>query len=144
MPTHNEETITIKQFRDAIKKLPEDEPRPREGIWYRTQKEHWLGWLKEYNSPGAYNRTGWDRNAKFAYNHVVCSGLLIYLIKAIPLSAETIQKAEEAYKLQTSEMAKAGAIRKILPWKVIYDALWNDTDHGFISNVRKLINREEN
>ncbi len=137
MPTHNEETITIKQFRDAIKKLPEDEPRSREGIWYLTQKEHWLGWLKEYNGPGAYNRKGWDRNAKFAYNHVVCSGLLIYLIKAIPLSAETIQKAEEACKLHTTEMAQSGAIRKIVPWEVIYEALWKDTAISFIVKLIK-------
>ncbi|MBR0405923.1 MAG: hypothetical protein IJI68_12125, partial [Eggerthellaceae bacterium] len=23
-----------------------------EGVWYRSQKEHWLGWLSEYDGPG--------------------------------------------------------------------------------------------
>jgi hypothetical protein len=22
-----------------------------EGVWYTSQKEHWLGWLSEYNGP---------------------------------------------------------------------------------------------
>jgi len=143
MPAQNEETITIKQFRDAIKKLPEDDPRPREGIWYRTQKEHWLGWLKEYNGPGAYNRKGWSRNAKFAYNHIVCSGLLVYLIKAIPLNAETIQKVEETCKLQSTEMAKAGAIRKIVPWKVIYESLWKNTVISVMGKFLKKFRNDE-
>ena len=24
-----------------------------EGVWYKSQKEHWLGWLSEYDGPGA-------------------------------------------------------------------------------------------
>jgi len=42
------------------------------GVWYTSQKEHWLGWLSEYNGPGAYDRKIWrGRSAKFAYNHPV-------------------------------------------------------------------------
>lgn len=42
------------------------------GVWYRTQKEHWLGWLRDYDCPGAYGRkvTG-GRDSHFVYNHVV-------------------------------------------------------------------------
>ena len=25
-------------------------------VWYKTQHEHWLGWLSNYNGPGANNR----------------------------------------------------------------------------------------
>ena len=25
--------------------------------WWSTQKEHWLGWLTEYNGPGYYGRS---------------------------------------------------------------------------------------
>src|ERR1700680_3404466 len=43
-----------------------------EGVWYRSQQEHWLGWLSEYDGPGAYGRkTSVVRSAEFAYNHVV-------------------------------------------------------------------------
>lgn len=27
-----------------------------ERVWYTSQKEHWLGWLSEYDGPGAYDR----------------------------------------------------------------------------------------
>ncbi|CAN5248304.1 hypothetical protein BH20GEM2_BH20GEM2_02970 [soil metagenome] len=35
--------ISIEQFIEAIRKLPEDEPNDNPRVWYRTQKEHWLG-----------------------------------------------------------------------------------------------------
>ena len=50
----------------------------RSGIWnrrrasYATQKEHWLGWLSEYNGPGYYGRKSSHRSAEFVYNHIVC------------------------------------------------------------------------
>lgn len=116
--------ISIKQFRDAIKKLPSDEPRVVPGVWYKTQKEHWLGWLGEYNSPGAYGRKNWNRDARFAYNHVVCPELLLYLIRAIPLQPELIEAVEAAYQQGTSLMQKSGAIRKFVSWEVIEQALW--------------------
>jgi hypothetical protein len=54
------------------------------GVWYTSQKEHWIGWLSQYDGPGAYNRKTWKgRSAEFAYNHVrcppMCYGLLRWL-----------------------------------------------------------------
>jgi hypothetical protein len=40
-----EAAISARKDRKKIKKA-----------WYRTQKEHWLGWLREYNGPGYYSR----------------------------------------------------------------------------------------
>ncbi len=40
-------------------------PGPRTS-WYETQQEHLLGWLREYEGPGYYNRAKWDRTAEFA------------------------------------------------------------------------------
>ena len=34
-------------------------------VWYHTQKEHLLGWLKAYDGPGAYGRKQWNRDAQF-------------------------------------------------------------------------------
>ena len=68
---HEHPSISIEQFVAAIEKLPEDEPRDRDGVWYRSQKEHWLGWLSQYHGPGAYGRRGGDLDAKYAYNHIV-------------------------------------------------------------------------
>lgn len=119
-----ENHITIEQFRNKIKSLPSDEPMVTPGIWYTTQKQHWLGWLAEYNGPGAYSRKNWDRDACFAYNHVVNPGMLLYLIKAIPMAPEIITAAEAASQQSQSMMAQSGSIRKVVPWEMIYQAFW--------------------
>lgn len=62
-----EETVSIAEFMRIIQKLPSDQPRIQPGVWYTTQKQHWLGWLSEYDGPGAYGRrSGQNRDAKFA------------------------------------------------------------------------------
>ena len=122
-----EKPINIKEFMRIIKRLPEDEPKETPGKWYLTQREHWLGWLSQYNGPGAYGRKGGEgRDARFAYNHIVCPEMLLYLVRAIPLRPEIIQAVESAYESGGTLMAKSGAIRKVAPWSEIYQALWAD------------------
>jgi hypothetical protein len=49
-----------------------------EGVWYTSQKEHWLGWLSEYDGPGAYGRKRWmGRSAEFVYNHINCPPMVV-------------------------------------------------------------------
>jgi hypothetical protein len=131
-----EKQITIAQFRNAIKHLPEDESKERKGIWYLTQKQHWLGWLGGYYGPGGYNRKNWNRDAKFAYNHIVCPDMLFYLAHAIPLRQELIDAVDQAYNLDASLMARSGAIRKAAPWGEIYQALWGEHEPTFWDRVQ--------
>ena len=63
-------TITLNQLAAEIRNLSETTPITAEfervlikrgvwntnGVWYTSQKEHWLGWLKGYNGPGHYRR----------------------------------------------------------------------------------------
>jgi hypothetical protein len=51
-----EKQITIDEFIRVIKRLPSDQPVDNPRKWYKTQKEHWLGWLGEYDSSGAFGR----------------------------------------------------------------------------------------
>lgn len=119
-----EESTSIAQFIKAIKKLPEDERKDRRGIWYLSQKEHWIGWLRGYYGPGGYGRQNWHRDAKFVYNHIVNPQMLVYLAHAILLRQELIEAVDEADLTGTTLMARAGAIRKVVPWSEIYQALW--------------------
>jgi len=123
---NKERSISIKDFISAIEKLPEDKWVENPETWYRTQKEHWLGWLTYYNTEGAYGRKPNNNyDAKYAYNHAVNPGLLLYLIEAIPLSGELIKAAKKAETEHgPTMMAKAGAIRKVVPWSLIYQALF--------------------
>ena len=75
--------MTIKQFILVIRGLPSDGPHIDPSKWYATQKEHWLGWLSEYHSPGAYGRKSHSRrDARYAYNHIVEAKMLLWLVQA--------------------------------------------------------------
>lgn len=134
-----EREISIAQFRRAIRRLPEDEPYNDPRKWYLTQKEHWLGWLGGYHGPGAYGRqTGVKRDAKFAYNHIVEPKMLVYLIRAIPLRDELVEAAEAAYEnAGETMMAQSGAIRKVVPWSEIYQALFAEEEPGLLERLVK-------
>ena len=117
--------ISIRRFREAIKTLPADRERVIAGKWYLTQKQHWLGWLHEYHGPGHYGRhSSTPRNARFAYNHIVEVAMLLWLAKASGVSASRLAKARAAERAAPSLQAKSGAVRKIIPWEVIEEALW--------------------
>jgi len=117
--------MTIGTFVHHIQALPSDESHPDPGVWYLTQKEHWLGWLSEYDGPGAYGRTGQQRDARFAYNHIVNPRMLMYLIEAIPMRPESVEAAHTAFRAKENAtlMQTSGAIRKVVPWAAIYQAL---------------------
>jgi hypothetical protein len=117
--------VSIHRFRNAIKTLPSDRERVTPGKWYLTQKEHWLGWLDDYHGPGYYGRqASTPRNARFAYNHIVEVEMLLWLAKASGVSASRLAKARAAARAVPSRQAKSGAVRQIIPWEVIEEALW--------------------
>jgi len=119
--------ITINGFVQVIQELPSDKPRNHPGKWYRTQKEHWLGWLGEYAGPGAYGRKGGkDRGAEFAYNHVVEYRMLLWIIVAAGVEAKLARMAEAVVDKTKPLQANSAAIRRIVPWEVLANALWRD------------------
>ncbi len=74
--------ISIAEFINVIKRLPSHPTVHDPRVWYTTQKEHWLGWLGEYDGPGGYGRVpGKKRDAKFAYNHIVNPEMLLWLFE---------------------------------------------------------------
>ena len=81
---------------------------------------------------------GVKRDARFAYNHVICPELLMYLICAIPLGQERIEAARKVYDRGLSEMEKSGAIRKIVPWSEIYQAIWGNRKPNLAKRVSNL------
>lgn len=119
--------ITIEQFRDAIGKLPSDPSKIQHGIWYKTQKEHWLGWLKEYRGPGAYGRKGGkNHDAEFTYNHIVEYRMLLWVIEAAGVERKLVSRAKAVVDDKKSLSSNSAAIRKIVPWKVLTTALWGN------------------
>jgi len=128
-----ERSLDISELLIAVSRLPEG--RRRKGsAWYESQKEHWVGWLFHYNSPGAYGRkVTFGRDARFVYNHVVCPGLLTYLADASGVSRKLVRQAKQVAASTSSEMAKAGKIRRIVPWHLVQTALFANGYARFVA-----------
>jgi hypothetical protein len=96
------------------------------GVWYKTQKEHWLGWLGEYHSAGAYGRqTVKKRDARFAYNHIVEPKMLLWIIEAAGVDPIAVSAAKNAAVKSSTMQGKSAAIRRIVPWETLERALWS-------------------
>jgi hypothetical protein len=134
-----ERQISIRQFIRAIERLPEDDPNSYARPMDRTQKDHWIGWLGGYLGPGYYGRKNWNRDAKCAYNHVICPELLLYLVRAIPLRPELVEASELAYQGGSTLMSKAGTIRKVVPWSEIYQAFWGKETPSIVERIRNQL-----
>jgi hypothetical protein len=118
-------TTSIATFIAAIKSLPSDEPEVRPKVWYTTQKQHWLGWLSEYHGPGAYGRRSQTRrDAEFAFNHIVEVAMLLWLIEASAVDSGLVAAARKAATKGKSLNQKSAAVRRVVPWSVVFAALW--------------------
>ncbi len=96
-----------------------------EGVWYKSQKEHWLGWLSEYDGPGAYDRkTRQGRSARFVYNHINCPPMLLWLAEAVGVPKGKVLAAKRS-ALATSKTrgGHCAAIRKAIPWQAIEEQI---------------------
>jgi len=117
--------VSIKMFLRAIQRLPSDKSRITPGKWYRTQKEHWLGWLREYDGPGFYGRqAGKNRDAEFAYNHIIEPKMLLWLIAAAGVKPSLVAAARREAAHATTMPGKSAAIRKHVPWPILCAALF--------------------
>jgi len=98
--------------------------RARDGarpVWYRTQREHWLGWLSEYDGPGYYGRaTVVGRSARYAYNHVQCPGMLLWLAEAAGVPAPMLREAADAVLTAGPGPARqCAALRRVIAWDAV-------------------------
>lgn len=107
------------------------------GAWYRSQKEHWIGWLSEYDGLGAYRReTKVLRGASYAYNRIQCAPMLFWLSEALSAPEAQLDSAFDAVvKSPRQGGSQCAALRKISPWKVAEDLL-KDREYSFAERVK--------
>jgi hypothetical protein len=95
------------------------------GVWYTSQQEHWIGWLSQYEGPGAYNRKSWKgRSAEFAYNHVRCPPMLLWLAEMAGVSKKNVLAARRsALKAPRNLGSQCAALREAIPWALVESSL---------------------
>lgn len=117
--------IDIATLIRAIEGLPEPRPYNDPSVWYKTQKEHWLGWLGEYHTVGAYGRVvDKKRDARYAYNHIVNWQMLEWIVEAAGVDPALVAAAKREAGTGKSMMQKSAAIRRHIPWDMLRDELW--------------------
>ena len=94
-------------------------------VWYSSQKEHWMGWLSEYDGPGAYGRKSWtERTAEFVYNHINCPPMLLWLAEAAGVPKKDLLAAKRsALSGRPHRGSHCALIRKAIPWSAIGERL---------------------
>lgn len=117
--------MTPQQLIRKIRALPERAPHTealeklllKKPTWYASQKEHWLGWLSEYGTSGAYGRIGFRNDARFAYNHCGCPPMALWLGEASGVDERLVARAAKLAKQNPGSFsAKCAAIRNVIPW----------------------------
>jgi hypothetical protein len=95
------------------------------GVWYSSHKEHWMGWLSEYDGPGAYGRKSWTgRTAEFVYNHIGCPPMLLWLAEAVGVPKKNLLAAKRtALSGGKNRVSHCALIRKTIPWSAIEERL---------------------
>jgi hypothetical protein len=111
---------SIPQLLVAVRRLPAAMPQsdrlPKSGDG--THKDHWIGWLEEYNGPGYYGRSNWHRDAQFVYQHLNCGPMIVWLNEAAGEDAALINRTiREMRRSGPRAQTEAMTVRRLLPWE---------------------------
>src|SRR6202158_4856670 len=117
--------IAARVMESYAKALNEREIWSDKDVWYSSQKEHWMGWLSEYDGPGAYGRKTWSgRTAEFVYNHIGCPPMVLWLAEAAGVPKKEILAAKRsALSGGRNRGSHCALIRKAIPWSAIEERL---------------------
>lgn len=107
------------------------------GAWYGSQKEHWIGWLSEYDTSGAYGReTKVLRDASYVYNCIQCAPMLFWLSEALGAPKVHLDSAFDAVVHAPRKGAsQCAAFRKIFPWSEV-EALLKAQKYTLIQRLK--------
>lgn len=125
---NRDETMTPKQLLRIVRRLPASTPVAdtiKPPARYKTHKDHWIGWLSEYDGPGFYGRKNPDRDARYIWNHIQNVGMLVWLAEATGtiLYAHALRRAAAYDLMPGAPSARCAAVRNLLPWSQVLKAL---------------------
>ena len=94
---------------------------------YTTQRAHWLGWLGDTPGTGSYERkTPPNKGAEYVYNRIVEPKMLLWVIEAAGVRASLVAQSKTAAVVGSTLAGKSKAIRQVVPYSVVADALWDN------------------
>jgi hypothetical protein len=123
-----------KRLLAAIRELPsrvpisQKWPTPPSSV---SHKEHWTGWLAEYDGPGYYGRrvTRVPRSMAYIYGHIHCTPMLLWLAEASGVDGGLVLRADRELRAQVRDGLSASSpgaarhFRERIGWPLIETAL---------------------
>lgn len=88
--------ISVRTLLGATRKLSPDEPVHNRMKWCLTQHEHWIGWLSEYDGPGANGRDALATRCEVRVQPQCEPEMLLYLAAATGVDTKKFSAASEA------------------------------------------------
>ncbi len=94
------------------------------GKWYRSQREHWLGWLSLKIRDSSMVNPGAEVPARLVWNRLKCSPMMFWLAETAGADSETLIRAADAAgqaaKINPKDGNPHGKImRQVLPWSLV-------------------------
>ena len=118
------ETCGLAEFESAIGVGPTFGPP-----WYRSQKEHMIGWIADYEGPGAYLRSPQlNPSARSVYARLNCAPSLVWIFGALEVPGVLWRQSvnDIAQEGRIGRMSRAcGALRRAVPWSEVECRLLN-------------------
>ena len=84
--------------------------------WWVSQREHVVGWLRDIDGAGAYNRKTRGLGARHFYQHFQCAPGLLWVGEALGESTLVVQRAADAAGGVGRPATQCAAIRRVIPW----------------------------
>jgi hypothetical protein len=78
--------------------MPESDRLDKGG--YQTHKDHWIGWLSEYDGPGYYGRSDWNVDARTVYQRLNNGRMIVWLNEAAGERPALVRTAIREMKLR--------------------------------------------
>ena len=122
-------SYTIQELLRAVRRLPAAMPlsdRLSKG-GYDTHRDHWIGWLEDYDGPGFYGRSDWGVDARTVYQRLNNGRMIVWLNEAAGERSVLIRTTIREMKLRGNgrKQTEAKIARAHHPWEGVVALLFS-------------------
>lgn len=129
-PASRTDELSVQQFRSVLTALPahlpisddfeQDFPQ-KQGAWWKSQRQHMLGWLDHQltRGGGKFSRKAPNTSARLAYTRLNSAPAIVWIAEAVGVDADLVQAAVEEARAEPNRRRHCGILRRHLPWSLI-------------------------
>ena len=87
-----------------------------------NEREHMVRWFRANRTTGSdsYSRKKGNTSAKTCYQRLNNAASLLWIAEAVGVDRETVERAYDAAVEAGDYRRACGAIRKVIPWEIVY------------------------